>query len=118
MGLDPMASDYMRLAVEAFGKPEIRLLGDRSLYPNWVNVPDIISKLAFGLDRDYYFGNYFYSVFATMDPYFEYKEKSTMRRMVRVLDDPIRSLFFERVREGQLDKELSKRLNDLFTGRS
>jgi len=38
--------------------------------------------------------------------------------MVRILDDPIRFLFFERVREGQLDKELSKRLNDLFTGRS
>jgi uncharacterized protein (DUF362 family) len=118
MGLDPMVSDYMRLAVEAFGKPEIRLLGDRTLYPDWVNVPDVVSKLAFGIDRDYYFGNFFYSAFATMDPYFEYKEKSTMRRIVRILDDPIRSLFFERVREGQLDKDLSKRLNDLFTGRS
>lgn len=116
MGLDPMVSDYMKLAVETFGKPEINLVGDRTLYPDWVNVSDAVSKFAFGLDREYYFGNFFYSVFATMDPYFEYKEKSTVRRVVRILDDPIRSLFFERVRQGTIDLELSRKLHDLFTG--
>ncbi len=116
MGLDPKVSDYMKLALEAFGKPEIHLLGDRTLYPDWVNVSDIVSKLAFGLDREYYFGNFFYGIFATMDPYFEYKEESTMRRIIRVLDDPIRSLFFERVRQGSVDEELSKRLYDMFEG--
>lgn len=116
MGLDPMVSDYMKLAVEAFGKPEIHLIGDRTLYHDWVNVPDIVSKFAFGLDREYYFGNFFYAIFATMDPYFEYKEESTIRRIIRLLDDPIRSLFFERVRQGVVDEELSKRLYALFTG--
>lgn len=116
MGLDPMISEYMQLAVKTFGKPEIHMLGDRTLYPDWVNVPDIVSKLAFGLDCEYYFGNFFYSVFATMDPYFEYKEKSTMRRIIRVFNDPIRSLFFERVRQGMVDVEINKRLYDLFTG--
>ena len=71
---------------------------------------------AFGLDREYYFGNFFYGIFATMDPYFEYKEESTMRRIIRVLNDPIRSLFFERVRQGAVDEELSKKLYELFEG--
>jgi len=116
MGLDPMVSDYMKLAVEEFGKPEIHMVGDRTLHPDWVNVHDIVTKLAFGLDREYYFGNFFYSVFATMDPYFEYKEKSTFRRIMRVLTDPIRSLFFERVRQGVVDPELSAKLYKLFSG--
>jgi uncharacterized protein (DUF362 family) len=116
MGLDPIISDYMRLAVNTFGKPEIHLVGDRTLYPNWVNVPDIISDIAFGLDREYYFGNFIYSIFATMDPYFEYKEKNTMRRVIRVLNDPIRSLFFERMRQGEVDVDLYKKLHDMFTG--
>ncbi len=115
MGLDPMVSDYMKLAVEAFGKPEIELLGDRTCYPDWVNSPDIVSKLAFGLDREYYFGNFVYSVFSTMDPYFEYREKSTMRRVVRIITDPMRSLFFERVRRGVADAKLSGELYKRYT---
>jgi uncharacterized protein (DUF362 family) len=115
MGLDPRVSEYMQLAVKAFGKPEIHMIGDRTLYPDWVNVSDTVSKLAFGLDREYYFGNFFYSVFSTMDPYFEYKEKSTLRRIIRVFDDPIRSLFFERVRQGVVDVGLNKKLYNLFT---
>ncbi len=116
MGLDPMVSEYMRQAVKAFGKPEIHMMGDRTLYPNWVNVSDIVSKLAFGLDREYYFGNFFYSIFSTMDPYFEYREKSTMRRAARVFTDPLRSLFFERVRHGVADSKLNEKLYELYTG--
>jgi hypothetical protein len=108
----------MKLAVEEFGKPEIHMVGDRTLHPDWVNVHDIVTKLAFGLDREYYFGNFFYSIFATMDPYFEYKEKSTLRRIMRVLTDPIRSLFFDRVRQGVVDPELSAKLYKLFSGTS
>ena len=116
MGLDPMVSKYMELAVKEFGKPEIHFLGDRTLYPGWVNVSDIIPQLASGLDLNYYFGNFFYAVFATMDPYFEYKEENTKRRIIRALDDPIRSLFFERVSQGVFDEELNKRLHGLFSG--
>jgi uncharacterized protein (DUF362 family) len=116
MGLDPMVSKYMELAVKAFGKPEIHFLGDRTLYSNWVNVTDIVPKLASGLDLNYYFGNLFYASFATMDDNFKYKESSVARRIIRAIDKPIRSLFFERVRQGVFDKELNKRLNDLFSG--
>ena len=41
-------SDYMKLAVEEFGKPRIELIGDRSLYPGWVNVTDVVPMFAFG----------------------------------------------------------------------
>ncbi len=116
MGLDPMVSGYMREAVDVFGKPEIHMLGDRTLYPDWVNVPDIVSKFAFGLDMEYYFGNFFYSVFSNMDPYFEYREESTIRRVLRVITDPLRSLFFERVREGAADAELSNKLYRRYAG--
>jgi hypothetical protein len=35
---------------------------------------------------------------------------------MRVLTDPIRSLFFERVRQGMVDPELSAKLYKLFSG--
>ena len=39
MGIDPMISPYMKLAVEAFGKPEIHVDGDPTPYRPWLNVP-------------------------------------------------------------------------------
>jgi uncharacterized protein (DUF362 family) len=39
MGLDPMISRYMQLAVQAFGRPEVDLDGDPTPYAPWVNVP-------------------------------------------------------------------------------
>lgn len=39
MGLDPMQSRYMQLAVQAFGQPHVELVGDGSVYPGWRNVP-------------------------------------------------------------------------------
>jgi uncharacterized protein (DUF362 family) len=118
MGLNPMVSDYMKEAVKVFGKPEIQMLGDCTRYPGWVNAPDIVTQLASGLDREYYFGNFFYAVFSTMDPFFEYKEESTFRRVVRVFTDPMRSLFFERVRHGAVDPKLTDLLYRRFTGMS
>lgn len=115
MGLDPLVSDYMKEAVQAFGKPQIRLIGDRALYPDWVNVSDAVPLLAFGLDRNYYFGNLFYSVFSHMDDYFQYKDPRLARRFLRLISDPLKSLFFQKVEQGALDGELNRRLYELFT---
>ena len=115
MGLDPMVSKYMELAVKEFGKPEIHMMGDRTIYPNWVNVSDIISRLAFVLDREYYFGNFLYSTLATMDSYFEYREESTWRRIMRIFNKSIRKLFFENVRTGKVDAKLNKKLYRRFS---
>ncbi len=116
MGLDPMVSDYMKMAVEAFGKPQIQMIGDRTIYPDWVNVTDVIPLTAFGLlDRNYYFGNIFYSVFSYMDDFFQYKDPSFALRFARILADPIKSLFFQKVERGELDLDLNKKLCDQFT---
>jgi uncharacterized protein (DUF362 family) len=116
MGLDPMVSDYMKLAVGAFGKPQIKMIGDRTIYPDWVNVTDAIPLVAFGvLDRNYYFGNLFYSVFGYMEDFFQYKDPSVGRRFARLLADPVKSLFFQKVERGDLDAESIRKLYDLFT---
>lgn len=116
MGLNPMISEYMKLAVEEFGKPQINLLGDRTVYHDWVNVSDVVSNLAFTLDREYYFGNFLYSIFNSTDPYFKYKEKSTLRRVTRVFNKPLRELFFENVRKGKIDPKLNKKLYRRYSG--
>ena len=116
MGLDPMVSPYMEEAVGRFGKPTITSLGDASIYPKWENVTPMLPEMAFGIiDRHYAFGNLFYSVFATMDPYFEYKDPDNMRRIIRVLNDPIRSVFFERIKQGKLEREITRKLYKLLT---
>ena len=111
MGLDPMVSDYMKLAVEEFGKPRIELIGDRSLYPGWVNVTDAVPGFAFGiLDRNYYFGNLFYAVFAYMEDFFPYKDPRLGVRIARVLAGPLKSLFFQKIKKGEIDPEAGRGL--------
>jgi hypothetical protein len=68
MGLQPKISKYMELAVQTFGKPEIKLIGDRNPYRPWLNVPAALSMFTnFGLDANYYFGNLVYMSLAYMD---------------------------------------------------
>jgi len=116
MGLDPMVSDYMKKAVEAFGKPQIRLVGDRTIYPKWVNVPDVVPLFTFNvLDRNYYFGNLFYATFAYMEDFFPYKDPRVGVRIARGLADPLKSIFFQKMKKGDLDSETNKNLYDQFT---
>jgi uncharacterized protein (DUF362 family) len=119
MGLNPMVSDYMKQAVEAFGKPQIKLVGDRTLYPDWVNAWDVFPPFLFkGIDKYYYFGNLVYSVFAYMDPKFQYKDPSLAKRFLRLLANPITDLFFQKTKEGTFDRDLNHKLYELFTGHS
>jgi hypothetical protein len=119
MGLDPMASEYMKYAVEEFGKPQIKMFGDRAIYPDWVNVQDIIPIVALGLvDREYYYSNLFFSIFAYMDDFFPYKNPTLARKFLRLLADPLYSLFFQRVAQGSLDAEVNRRVYELFTART
>ena len=120
MGVDPMISNYMKQAVEAFGKPQITLTGDRTIYPDWVNAWDVFPPFLFkGVDRYYYFGNLVYSVFAYMDPKFQYKDPSLAKRFLRLLADPITDLFFQKTKKGIFDPDLNLKLNQklysLFT---
>jgi uncharacterized protein (DUF362 family) len=101
MGIDPMISNHMRLAVETFGKPAINLIGDSSLYRPWLNVPVALSLFTHkGLDAEYHFGNLFYTASAQMDEeHFKHKSKALHIRLLRRLTLPIRRMFFVRTGE-------------------
>jgi uncharacterized protein (DUF362 family) len=115
MGYDPMISEYIERAVSEFGKPEIRLIGDSSLYRTWRNVPEPISQAAFGImDRNYTFGSFLYSMMGTMDPFFRFKPTEVSRRIARLLMEPIRKILFESVsgrRDGLTWQDIRKMLD-------
>ena len=115
MGYDPMISEYMQLAVDRFGKPKIRMIGDHTTYTEWKNVPKIISKAAFGiLDQDFLFGDFLYSAVATMDPFFTFKPDDVSRKIARLFTTPMRKLLFEWVRgnKEELTRDDLKKLLD------
>jgi len=101
MGINPRISQYMRLAVEAFGKPRIRLIGDANPYRPWLNVPVAVSLFTHrGMDADWYFGNLLYSAAAQMDEtHFRHKDQSWYMRLLRRLTVPVRRTFFVRTGE-------------------
>jgi uncharacterized protein (DUF362 family) len=101
MGIDPMISRYMPLAVCAFGKPAIILVGDDSPYRPWLNVPVALSLFTHkGLDAEYHFGNLLYAASAQMDEaHFTHKSKALHIRLLRKLTVPLRRTFFLRTGE-------------------
>ncbi len=62
MGLDPMVSRYMQLAIQAFGKPDVELDGDASVYEPWRNVPKEIIDFWDTAEESYGFTNSVFSV--------------------------------------------------------
>ena len=96
MGLDPKISRYMELAVKTFGKPEINLVGDRSPYRPWLNVPVALSLLThYGLDANDYFGNLIYMAGAYMDEsHFTHKSKSAFIEKAREALKPLQEAIF------------------------
>lgn len=101
MGIDPMLSPYMQLAVERFGKPEIRFIGDANPYCPWLNVPPILTVAAHqGMDAEYRFGNLLYSVAAQMDEtHFHHKSQAWHVKLLRRLTVPLRRTVFLRTGE-------------------
>jgi len=101
MGIDPMISPYMKLAVEAFGKPEIHLVGDPNPYRPWLNVPVALTLFTNkGVDANHYFGNLMYSAAAQMDEtHFQHKDRSLRMRLLRRMTEPLRRSFFVRTGE-------------------
>ncbi|MCL6622786.1 MAG: DUF362 domain-containing protein [Syntrophobacterales bacterium] len=96
MGLNPKISRYMELAVQAFGKPEIRLVGDPNLYRPWLNVPAVMTILThFGLDANDYFGNLLYMAGAYMDEsHFTHKSRSAFMQAARRALRPLQHALF------------------------
>ncbi len=50
-----------------------------------------------------------------MEDFFQYKDPSIAKRFVRLLADPIKSLFFQKIEKGELDEEMNRKLFEFFT---
>ena len=114
MGIDPMISPYMKLAVEAFGKPEIRLVGDANPYRPWLNVPVALTLFTNkGVDANHYFGNLMYSAAAQMDEtHFKHKNRALYMRLLRRMTVPLRRAFF--LRTGENPSRANRMFSSLF----
>ena len=114
MGINPMISKYMRLAVNAFGKPEIELIGDASPYQPWLNVPVALTLFTHkGLDASYFVGNLFYTAAAQMDhKQFRHKSRALHIRFLRWLTLPLRKTFF--VWTEEKPSWANQKVNELF----
>ena len=101
MGIDPMLSKHMELAVGLFGKPEIELIGDANPYRPWLNVPAVLTVAAKeGMDAEYNFGNLLYSVAAQMDEtHFRHTSNEWYIKLLRQATVPLRRTFFLRTGE-------------------
>jgi uncharacterized protein (DUF362 family) len=114
MGIDPLISPYMKLAVEAFGKPEIRLVGDTNPYRPWLNVPVALTLFTNkGVDANHYFGNLMYSAAAQMDEtHFKHKNRALYMRLLRRMTVPLRRAFF--LRTGENPSRANRLFSSLF----
>ncbi|HZT34114.1 MAG TPA: DUF362 domain-containing protein [Bryobacteraceae bacterium] len=114
MGIDPMISKFMELAVGLFGKPAIDLIGDANPYRPWLNVPAVVSLAAHkGMDAEYDFGNLIYAVSAQMDDsHFRCKNNTWYIRLLRTLTVPMRRAFF--LRTGEAASAANRFLSWLF----
>lgn len=98
MGYNPLLSEYMKLAVEQFGKSRIDLRGDLKdeIYNPWINVPiELSAGLNDLLDKHYKYGNIMYSALSNMDEKaFPRKSDSWWMKCLRLVDKPLRDMFF------------------------
>jgi len=96
MGLHPKISQYMDLAIKAFGKPRIKLVGDPNPYKPWLNVPMVLTLFThFGLDSNHYFGNLLYMTGAYMDDEtFHHKSRDRFIQTARELINPLQKVVF------------------------
>lgn len=115
MGLDPMISDYMRLGVKTFGKPEIDLRGDRDLYWPWLNVPTLMTWFAEDvLDKHHFFSNMLFMVGAYADPeQFHTKADSDLVKAAQKALLPFKKAIF--LQSGGRQSLANKILGRIFT---
>ncbi len=90
MGVNPMASRYMQLAVQAFGAPAPIRDGDAAPYADWVNVPDALMTGVDAVEELYGFTNTFFALMDRMDAVFPRRRHRLGWRIVRALLERLR----------------------------
>ncbi len=90
MGLDPLKSRYMQLAVQAFGRPSPEVDGDTTPYAPWTNVPDTLLTTVDAMEELYGFTNLVFTLMDRMDAVFPRRRHGPLWRLVRALAEPLR----------------------------
>ena len=98
MGLDPddpKVGRFLPLAVEAFGKPEINWVGDRSVYKPWQNVSEIFIQSLDIIEEACAFSDWWFSGLTAMDKYFAFKKRALPIFILRTVLKPIKRIFYK-----------------------
>jgi uncharacterized protein (DUF362 family) len=97
MGLDPddpKIGRFLPLAVEAFGKPEVNWVGDKSVYEPWENVSEIFIQSLDVIEEAYAFSNWWFSCLTAMDKYFSFKIRALPILIMRKILSPFKRIFY------------------------
>jgi uncharacterized protein (DUF362 family) len=97
MGLDPdnpKIGRFLPLAIEAFGKPEVKWLGDKSVYEKWTNVSEIFIQSLDIIEEAGAFSDWWFASLTAMDKYFPFKLKAWPIRIMRQILRPIKRLLY------------------------
>jgi uncharacterized protein (DUF362 family) len=97
MGLDPMVSRYMQLAVQVFGRPRVDVVGDASIYPDWCNVTRSVVELWDNAEECYSFTNTVFSLLGHeyVSPAFRRRPVSRLYRLAMRLFAPLGGLVYQ-----------------------
>lgn len=97
MGINPddhRVGRFLPLAVEAFGRPEINLVGDSSTYKPWQNVSDLFPQSLDIIEEAYAFSDWWFSGLTAMDEYFPFKKKAWPIFILKRLLKPFKRIFY------------------------
>jgi uncharacterized protein (DUF362 family) len=97
MGLNPLKSRFMKIAVSEFGNPQekIELIGDDTPYKSWKNVAPFVVDILALAEEWWVFTHSFVSTFIFAERYFPRKPTSIVFRCVRWLITPLLPLLFK-----------------------
>lgn len=95
MGIDPMLGRYLPLAIEAFGMPKIKWVGDKSCYDPWENVNRFLPITLDEVEEAYMFSDWLFAGLNVMDPFFKQKRMTIIYKFTRWLFRPIRQMIFK-----------------------
>jgi hypothetical protein len=98
MGLDPddpKVGRFLPLASEAFGKPEINWIGDKSVYHPWKNVSKFFIYALDLIEEAYDLSYWGFACLSAQDKYFAFKKKNLLVRIIRKLLTPLRRRLYK-----------------------
>ena len=97
MGLDPddpSVGRFLPLVVQAFGKPEIHWVGNKSTYEDWHNVVTPLSRALNLIEKSYAFSDWWFAVLTAMDKQFKFNKTDWPTLAMRRLLAPFKRFLF------------------------